>query len=321
MNRVVFVCALVIVVSGSAPSFGGQTAGTTDVIAAVRAATAEQDIPRAESIVRQYQAANGSSSEALEALSWVARGALAARQFEAADKYARETYTLANAALSGRSLDADAHLQTALGAAIETEALARAGVGARSDAVYYLRGELEKYRDTAIHKRISKNLNLLSLEGEPAPKLEASEYLDRRVPAFSELKGQVVLLFFWAHWCPDCKAESPIIAKLLDKYRAQGLAIVAPTQRYGYVAGGKNVGPDEELKYIVQIRDTYYPFLRDQPVPVSEANHKQYGVASTPTIVLVDRQGLVRLYHPGRMTEQELETAITALLRPATAQN
>jgi thiol-disulfide isomerase/thioredoxin len=128
-------------------------------------------------------------------------------------------------------------------------------------------------------------------------------------------------LFFWAHWCPDCKAESPIIAKLLDKYRAQGLAIVAPTQRYGYVAGGKNAGPDEELKYIVQIRDTYYPFLRDQPVPVSEPNHKQYGVASTPTIVLVDRQGLVRLYHPGRMTEQELETAITALLRPATAQD
>jgi thioredoxin-related protein len=54
---------------------------------------------------------------------------------------------------------------------------------------------------------------------------------------------------------------------------------------------------------------------------VSEPNHKQYGVASTPTIVLVDRQGLVRLYHPGRMTEQELETAITALLRPATAQD
>ena len=320
MSRVVSVLALTAVLSGGAPSFAGQTVGASDVIAAVRAAIAAQDLPRAETLFRQFQSANGSTPEAIEALSWIARGALAARQLEAADQYSRETYTLASAALSSRKLADDTHLQTALGAAIETEALARAGAGARSDAVYYLRVELEKYRDTPIHKRISKNLNLLSLEGEPAPTLEAAEYLDRPVPTFAELKGKVVLLFFWAHWCPDCKAESPIIAKLLDKYRAQGLAIVAPTQRYGYVSGGKDAGPDEELKYIVQIRDTYYPFLRNEPVPVSEANHKQYGVASTPTIVLLDRAGLVRLYHPGQMTEQELDTAISGLLRPATAQ-
>jgi hypothetical protein len=54
--------------------------------------------------------------------------------------------------------------------------------------------------------------------------------------------------------------------------------------------------------------------LRDEPVPMSEANYKEYGVTSVPMNVLVDRQGIVRLYHPGRMTEEELEAAIRKLL-------
>jgi thioredoxin-related protein len=62
------------------------------------------------------------------------------------------------------------------------------------------------------------------------------------------------------------------------------------------------------------VRDTYYGFLRNEPVPLSEANHKQYGVSSTPTIVLLDRKGIVRVYHPGRMTAEELEAAIRRLL-------
>jgi hypothetical protein len=81
---------------------------------------------------------------------------------------------------------------------------------------------------------------------------------------------------------------------------------------YGYTARGAQATPDEELRYITQMRDASYPFLRDLPVPVSEANHTRYGVSTTPTLVVLDRNGLVRLYHPGRMTEQEL----TKVLRP-----
>jgi len=129
-----------------------------------------------------------------------------------------------------------------------------------------------------------------------------------------ELKGKVVVLFFWAHWCPDCKIEGPILAKLFAKYRSQGLAIVAPTQRYGYVARGAAAPPDQELKYIVQVRDEYYPFLAEVPVPTSAANHERYGVSSTPTVVILDRDGIVRLYHPGRLTEEELEQQVAPLL-------
>lgn len=313
MRRLAIAMTLLAWVAASGRFIVAQTKGD-DLIGSVRVAIAAHDLPRGESLVKQFRSTTGTTPEAIEALSWLARGALAEKQLDAADRYAAETYKLSVAALAKRKLDEDVHLQTALGAAIETQALAAAQRGARSDAVAYLRAELDKYRDSAIHKRIAKNINLLSLEGQPAPVLQAAEYLDAPVPTFSQLKGKVVLLFFWAHWCPDCKANSPIIAKLLEKYRGQGLVIVAPTQRYGYVADGKSAPPDEERRYIIQIRDTYYGFLRNQPVPVSEANHRQYGVASTPTIVLLDRAGIVRLYHPGRMTEEELESAIRRLL-------
>ena len=128
------------------------------------------------------------------------------------------------------------------------------------------------------------------------------------------LEGKVVVLFFWAHWCPDCKAESPILAKLYAKYQAQGLAIVAPTQRFGYVAGGAPASPDEELRYMREVRDRNYAFLADLPAPISVTNHERYGVSSTPTVVLLDRQGIVRLYHPGQLTEAELEARLRPLL-------
>ena len=158
------------------------------------------------------------------------------------------------------------------------------------------------------------NVNLLSLEGRPAPRLDTRVHLGPRVPALDELKGKVVLLFFWAHWCSECKAESPIVAGLLDKYRSLGLVLIAPTQRYGYVAEGRAAPPDKELRYIMQVRDTHYGFLRHEAVPVSEANSERYGARSVPLIVLLDRQGVIRLHHPGRMTEEDLEAAIRGLL-------
>jgi thiol-disulfide isomerase/thioredoxin len=313
MSRLIPVFMLALVLGAPGTAISGQSAGS-DVIAEVRRAIAAQDFARADAIVAQFRAVHGTTPEALAALSWLGRGALAAKQFERADRYARETHKLALAALATRKLDEDAHLQTALGAAIEVEALVGEATGDRSIAVAFLRKELDKYRDTAIHKRIVRNLNRLSLKGQPAPALDATEYLGRRVPTFPELRGKVVLLFFWAHWCPDCKAEAPIVAKLFDRYQSQGLTLIAPTQRFGYVAGGKPATPDEELRYITEIRDTQYGFLRNQPVPMSESNHKVYGVASTPTLVLVDRNGLVRLYHPGSITEAALDTEIRAVL-------
>jgi thiol-disulfide isomerase/thioredoxin len=284
------------------------------VVADVRAAIAQQDYARGERILVAYRSANGVTPEMLVALSWLGRGALAARLLDKAEAYARETYDLAMSALEGRSVDQEPQLPIALGAAIEVQAHVTAARGARTEAVGFLRRELDTYAATSLYKRIQKNIHLLSLEGKAAPAIDVSEHLGSRPPTLDASKGKVLILFFWAHWCPDCKSQGPILARLVTKYAQQGLIVLAPTQRYGYVAGGRSATPDEEVRYIDEVRRTHYSVLADQPVPLSETNHKRYGVSTTPTLVLVDREGVVRLYHPGRMTEQELEPIVRRLI-------
>ena len=299
----------------------GQAARPVTLVSEVRAAIAAHDLVQAEALVVQRRARDGTTSEVIEAVSWLGRGALAEKQDDRAEQYAAEAQRLAVAALGSRSVDEDAKLASALGGAIEVQAQVSANRGARSDAIVFLERELKTYRNTGIAKRIQKDINLLTLEGHAAPPLELTESMGAPLSGATAkaLEGKVVVLFFWAHWCPDCKIEGPILAKLYAKYHADGLAIVAPTQRFGYVAGGAPATPDEEFRYMETVRDKYYPFLADVPVPVSVANHQRYGVSSTPTVVLLDRHGIVRLYHPGSLTEDELEAQIRPLLAAAAA--
>ena len=315
MQTLAFALALTVTLSE------GQTAIPVTLVSEVRAAIAAHDLAQAEAIVAQRRAQQGTTSEVIEAVSWLGRGALAEGQANRAEQYAAEAQRLALAALGSRRIDDDPKLANAVGAAIEVQAQLVVNRGARSDAIVLLERELEAYRNTSLSKRIQKNINLMTLEGHPAPALELSESMGAPLAAATPkaLEGKVVILFFWAHWCPDCKIESPILAKLYAKYQSQGLTVVAPTQRYGYVAGGAPAAPDEELRYMREVRDTHYGFLANLPVPVSVANHQRYGVSSTPTIVILDRQGIVRLYHPGRLTEEELESQLRPLLAAVTA--
>ena len=285
------------------------------VISDVRASLKSNDFGTATSVLSAYRSAKGITPEYLEAYSWMGRGALAAKQLEAADKYARETYQMATAMLKTRALDQEPRLPIALGAAIEVLGQIEVARGARTEAVAYLQGELRTYKGTSIEKRIQKNINLASLEGQPAPALDLSEFLSAKPATLTTLKGKVVLMFFWAHWCSDCKQQGPIISELSRKYRDDGLVVVAPTQRFGYVAGGKDAPADEETRHIQQVLRQFYPDLASQAIPLSAANHTRYGVSTTPTLVLVDRSGIVRMYHPGRLPIEQLEPRVRTLLR------
>ena len=286
-----------------------------NLVREVRSDIGKSDFTAAEARIGKYRASSGVTSEMLVALSWLGRGALAARQLDRAEGYAAETHKLALEMLKGRRLDADDNLPIALGAAIEVEAQVAAARGERSAAIDFLQRELGAYRDTSIRTRIQKNIHLLSLEGKPAPDLEIREWLGPKPAGLAELKGRVVLLFFWAHWCGDCKAQAPVLARLDREYGPRGLVLAGPTARYGYTARGRDATPAEELKYIAEIRSQYYANLAQMPVPVSEETFKNYGVSTTPTLVLIAKGGLVRLYHPGQMSYEDLASAIDAALK------
>jgi thiol-disulfide isomerase/thioredoxin len=298
-----------------APPPQAATAKPPNLVADVRGAIAKGDFAGAEQLIATYRTAKGTTPEALEALSWLGRGALAARQLDRAENYALETYDLCVEALQTRKMDDEPRLPIAIGAAIEVRAHVHAERGARADAVYLLQQELAAYRTTSIRTRIQKNINLLSLEGKPAPALDTAEYLGTVAPgAVAALKGKPVVLFFWAHWCPDCKNEAPILKTLLDKYKGRDFTIVAPTQRYGYAVRGTDASPEEEKRHIEQVRQQYYSFLPPEAVQLASANHLRYGVSTTPTMVVLDRQGIVRAYRPGNMSQQDLETLIDRYL-------
>jgi thiol-disulfide isomerase/thioredoxin len=288
-------------------------AAWANIIGDVRALIGQNNFTLADALLQRYRTEHGVTPEMLEALSWLGRGSLAAKQLEKAQTYAAETQRLALEQLKNRPLDAETHLPIALGAAIEVQSQVLNERGDRSGAVAYLRKELATYRGTSIRTRIQKNINLLSLEGKAAPALVQREYLGAKPTPLTSLKGGPVLLFFWAHWCGDCKDEGPILAQIEKEYASKRLVVVAPTQRYGYVARGEEAGPVEELKYIDEIRHKFYVDLLNVPAPVSDENFKNYGASTTPTLVLIDRQGIVRMYHPGRMTLEEIRAALNRL--------
>lgn len=308
------ILALVAAIGATLAAGRPQPPAVPDVIAGVRAAMASGGIVEAERTLAAFRARYGSTPDAADALLWLARGALAARHYDKAYEYASGSREMALAILEASSSGRD-RVYESIGQATEVLALVLVGQGGRSEAVSLLRRARETFDDTPAAPAIRNALGILSLSGQPAPALEAEMTLGSRLREPGTGIASPTLVFFWAHWCQECKAEGPMLERLLNKYRARGLEIVAPTRRYGFIDGAAHrATPDKELRHIRRIRDTFYDFLKQAPVPIADANYRAFGVSVVPLHVLTDRQGFIRLYHPGRIAEAELEAAIVSTL-------
>lgn len=139
--------------------------------------------------------------------------------------------------------------------------------------------------------------------GKPAPDFDLPD-LDGNKVEFSSMKGKVLILDFWATWCPPCKEEIPHLVRLQTKYRDQGLQIVG----LSLDAAGASV-----VKPFAEEHDVNYTML----IANDETAKKYGGVSMIPTTFVVDRSGVVVKRFIGYTAPEAFEEAILPLLGPA----
>jgi thiol-disulfide isomerase/thioredoxin len=287
----------------------GAIATAGDLVRTVRLKLSAGDLASGESALETYKRATGIDPEYLDAVGWLARGSQMLGRPDVAAGYVAE--------LRREIPEERPDLVVPLGAAIEVEGKLRAAREGRGSALRFLEGELARATDVALRARIRKNINLLSLEGQPAPEIT---YADSAGPVrvrLSELKGKPVLLFLWAPWCGDCKAQAASLAGVYRKYHPQGLTLIAPTRLYGFGAEGAPPSPVEEKAAIEKAWAETYKGFEGVSVPIDTETMVRYGASSTPSFVLVDRKGVVRFYTPTRLTEAALSRRIEEVLAEA----
>jgi len=123
---------------------------------------------------------------------------------------------------------------------------------------------------------------------------------DGETITLSELRGQVVIINFWASWCLTCREEAPYLEQTWRKYKDKGVMFIG----IDYVDAEPNA-----LEYIAEF-DITYPNVPDIGEKVSDA----YRMKGVPETFYIDKKGMVRGVHIGPLSPPILDNEIDALL-------
>ncbi|MGB7904839.1 MAG: TlpA disulfide reductase family protein [Steroidobacteraceae bacterium] len=130
--------------------------------------------------------------------------------------------------------------------------------------------------------------------GAPAPDFTLAARDGGKV-RLADLKGQVVMINFWATWCGPCRQEMPLLAQLNTKYEPLGFTLL-----------GVNVEPDSAAAVAwLKGMPVTFPILFDTDSVVAG----NFGVEGMPSTVFVDRKGQVRYVHRGYKVGDEAKYA------------
>jgi thiol-disulfide isomerase/thioredoxin len=125
--------------------------------------------------------------------------------------------------------------------------------------------------------------------------------LDGKAVHSTDFKGKVVILDFWATWCPPCRAEIPGLIELQKKYAAQGLAVVGVSVDEAGLKTVKAFSDKNGINYPVVLTD-------------NKIVDAYGGIDGLPTTFIIDRNGHIVKQHLGFTAQAEFEEEITPLL-------
>ena len=152
----------------------------------------------------------------------------------------------------------------------------------RKEAVAALRGQLD-----AIHA------------GQPSPEISGIDAAGT-IFKLSEFKGKVVLLDFFADWCPWCRKMYPAEKQMVERLKNRPFALL-----------GVNTENQAVLTRLVAEQGvTWRTWADGQNGPIA----RQFQIESFPTLFLIDAEGIVRAHYAGSPSEEDLNKAIESLL-------
>ena len=140
---------------------------------------------------------------------------------------------------------------------------------------------------------------------KPAPDLNMTD-LDGNTFKLSDYRGKVVILNFWAVWCPPCQIETPHLVSLYDKYKDKGLVIL------GIAISSGN---DKKIREKAKEWGIHYPVINGDDFPPIRRNF--WEVRAVPTTYIINQEGKIFKNYVGfsAATPVELEADIKAFLK------
>jgi len=194
----------------------------------------------------------------------------------------------------------------------------------RRTALTFPSGDLYKMATIRL-SRLSPKTDLRKISEEIAngpietpPDIVGTQWIEHEPIKLAELRGQVVLLDFWAPWCGPCRYTFPKLTLWHQAYKDKGLVILGLTKYFGHDQE-RTLTPGEELVYLKEFKKRNrlpYGFV----VADSDANNINYGAYSIPMSFLIDRRGAVRFISVGADPDEimALEKMIKKLIAEPT---